>query len=64
MSPRCDQLIQVNEVANEREQLEKGLEEAEEEKIGLYQKDSSFSGPYFKLRKMRPSRSSRARCCL
>jgi hypothetical protein len=32
VSLRCDQLIPVNKVVNEKEQLEKGLEEKEEEK--------------------------------
>jgi hypothetical protein len=32
VSLRCDQLIPVNKVVKEKEQSEKGLEEAEEEK--------------------------------
>jgi hypothetical protein len=32
VSLRCDQLILVNKVVNEKEQLEKGLEVKEEEK--------------------------------
>jgi hypothetical protein len=33
MPLRCDQLIPVSKAVNEKQQLEKGLEEEEEEKI-------------------------------
>jgi hypothetical protein len=39
VSLRCDQLILVNKAVNEKEQLEKGLEE-EEKKKGLFATDN------------------------
>jgi hypothetical protein len=35
---RCDQLIPVNKAVNEKEQLEKGLEEERRKKVGSVKK--------------------------
>jgi hypothetical protein len=55
MSLRCDQLITVNKVVNEKEQLEKGMEEEEEKKtknkhywakVSRLSPNKTFSLPY------------------
>jgi hypothetical protein len=46
VSLRSDQLIPVNKVVNDKEQLEKGLEE-EEEKMMEWEARLSFSGALF-----------------